>query len=96
MTLLLFLMDVLVLALVFVFGSVVLHSTEQLFLKNLLRLSIWTTGADFLGRAIGNIGAFEQMSYPRSLPSFLIIFADAYKQITICRWARNMQGLLKE
>jgi hypothetical protein len=43
--------------------------------KNLLRLAIWTTGADFLGRAIGNIGAFEQMSYPRSLPSFFFIFA---------------------
>lgn len=40
--------------------------------KNLLRLSIWMTGADFLGRAIGNIGAFEQMSYLRSLPSFFL------------------------
>ena len=38
--------------------------------KNLLRLALWTPEADFLGRAIGNIGAFEQMSYPRSLPSF--------------------------
>jgi hypothetical protein len=47
-------------------ASDIIHATQ----KNLLRLSIWTLEADLLGRAIGNIGAFEQMSYPRSLPSF--------------------------